>query len=73
MPSSLSKGCADDAECPAIISNYYAHEYHTAYLIYPTFSTFKVLKLITHTTFTLNTLQVMASFVLDALDFGFSI
>jgi len=56
MPSSLSKGCADDAECPATVSDYYTHEYHTAYLIYPTFSTFKVLKLTTYITFSLNIL-----------------
>jgi hypothetical protein len=73
MSSSLSKGRADDAECPATVPDYYTHEYHTAYLIYPTFSTFKVLKLITHITFTLNILQVMTSFIQDALDLGCSV
>jgi hypothetical protein len=72
MSSSLLTGRADDAECPATVSDYYTYEHHTAYLIYPTFSTFKVLQQMTYITFTLNTLQVMASFIQDALDLGFS-
>jgi hypothetical protein len=68
MLSSLSKG---SAECPVTESDCCTHEYHAAYLMYPKLSTFKVMKLITYITFTLNILQVMASFIHDALGLQF--
>jgi hypothetical protein len=72
MSSSLSKGCADDAERPATVPDYYTHEHHTAHLIYPRFSTFQVLKMMAYITLTLNILQVMAYFIQDASDLGLS-